>query len=79
LAFGGGNGMQALNDVCTLDLGMGERCMGGGGSRHGHGNGYGQGSQKRAMKWTTITTDDNPMSPSPRDYHTGNVIGGSDG
>jgi Rab9 effector protein with kelch motifs len=83
--FGGGNGMQALNDVWTLDLGMGERGVGGGGSGHGHGHGS-QGGQKGAMKWTKITTKGNPTSPSPRGYHTANVIGdtmviigGSDG
>jgi hypothetical protein len=64
--FGGWNGVQALNDVWMLDLGMGERVMGGGGNGHGRRHGYGQGSQKETMKQPEIeiAMKGKPTSPS---------------
>ncbi|KAL0574766.1 hypothetical protein V5O48_007193 [Marasmius crinis-equi] len=83
--FGGGNGMTALNDVWALDVGVG----GGGGDKDSL---NGQGGTNVRMEWQKIQTtgvrgrDGLPMLPSPRGYHTANlignmmiVIGGSDG
>ncbi|KAK1222890.1 hypothetical protein PQX77_014312 [Marasmius sp. AFHP31] len=83
--FGGGNGMTALNDVWALDVGTG----GSGGDKESL---SGHGSANVRMEWQRIHTtgvrgrDGNPMVPSPRGYHTANlignmmiVIGGSDG
>ncbi|KAF9267997.1 galactose oxidase [Marasmius fiardii PR-910] len=80
--FGGGNGMTALNDVWALDVGGG-----GGGDRDSV-----TGGSSLKMEWRRVHTsgvrgrDGNPIIPSPRGYHTANlignmmiVIGGSDG
>ncbi|KAJ2915363.1 hypothetical protein MD484_g5082, partial [Candolleomyces efflorescens] len=69
--FGGGNGLNALNDVWTLDLG----------SNH---TGLVEGTEGRGLRWEEkITTT---VKPCPRGYHTANLVrdimvmvGGSDG
>ncbi|KAG2006037.1 hypothetical protein CC2G_002391 [Coprinopsis cinerea AmutBmut pab1-1] len=69
--FGGGNGLMALNDVWTLDLGPGQ-------------NGYPDSDGKRGLRWEEQHTTG--KKPGPRGYHSaslkGNtmvVVGGSDG
>ncbi|KIK09996.1 hypothetical protein K443DRAFT_80945 [Laccaria amethystina LaAM-08-1] len=69
--FGGGNGLTALNDVWTLEVGPG-------------GNGVVGPTGEKAMRWEEVETSG--KRPSARGYHTatliGNVmviIGGSDG
>jgi len=70
--FGGGNGLTALNDVWTLDMGPG-------------GNGIVEGPEgKRGLKWEEQKTYG--ARPTPRGYHTATlvgsmmvVVGGSDG
>lgn len=69
--FGGGNGLTALNDVWTLEVGPG-------------GNGVVGPTGEKAMRWEEVETSG--KKPSARGYHTatliGNVmviIGGSDG
>jgi hypothetical protein len=49
-----------------LDLGMGERVMGGGENGHGrrHGYGHGQGSQKETMKQPEVAMKGKPTNPS---------------
>ncbi|KAF8637120.1 hypothetical protein AX17_003024 [Amanita inopinata Kibby_2008] len=68
--FGGGNGMQALNDLWTLDV---TACMG------SH-----SGSVTGKLRWQEMQTKGE--GPCPRGYHTANLIGnimvvagGSDG
>ncbi|ESK96735.1 conjugation with cellular fusion-related protein [Moniliophthora roreri MCA 2997] len=92
--FGGGNGMTALNDVWTLDVwgaGTAGETISRPGTSNSHQTTSHHGSPLR-MEWKMVNTkgmktkDGTTMFPSPRGYHTANlvgnmmiVIGGSDG
>ncbi|KAJ8469875.1 hypothetical protein ONZ45_g16742 [Pleurotus djamor] len=78
--FGGGNGMTALNDVWTLDVSSATNR----GGDDGNSNAKGGNNIYARMRWEERITSG--RKPSPRGYHTANligsvmvVVGGSDG